>query len=92
MGVPEPAVADSFRVFLSGVFYEALISCTHPGSGSSSSSGKPQSKADISGSGPTNTIPQKNALALAKHPVTNLDQVKFQSLDSSSIAAIKTFD
>ena len=68
----------------------ALAACG--GSGSSSSSGKPQIKADTSGSGPTNTIPQKNALALAKHPVTNLDQVKFQSLDSSSIAAIKTFD
>ena len=62
------------------------------GSGSSSSSITPQAKAETSGSNTANTIPQKNALALDKFPVVALQQIKFQSLDSSSIPAIKTFD
>ncbi|WP_420592298.1 hypothetical protein [Bacterioplanoides sp.] len=76
------------RIFLV-VLTLSLAACG--GSGSSSSS-KPDSKPQTSGNSSTNAIPQKNALALDKFPVSDLQQVTFQSLDSSSIPAIKTFD
>ena len=75
------------RIFLV-VLTLSLAAC----GGSGSSSSKPDSKPQTSGNSSTNAIPQKNALALDKFPVSDLQQVTFQSLDSSSIPAIKTFD
>lgn len=73
------------------LFVLTLVLTACGGSGSSSSSASETKKA-TSNTTLTNTAPAKSVLSLHKYPVSELNNISFQSMNSSSIPAIKTFD
>lgn len=75
-------------------FSLVIISLMLAACGGSSSSPSPetQKKQTVSDTNSLNVISAKVTLSLSDFPVSDLNQITFQSMNSSSIPAIKTFD